>query len=95
MLHSNDVFHHMLEAEFVTLVSLKVPSGLESGFGNFAPPPPPPLCLLTLVSPEEEHVQEWPPPGVAGLLGGVPPPDLEGVGAGQQGGVVLLSKDRQ
>ncbi len=27
MWYSNDMFHHMLKAEFVTLVSLKVPSG--------------------------------------------------------------------
>ncbi len=27
MWYSNDMFHHMFKAEFVTLVSLKVPSG--------------------------------------------------------------------
>ena len=27
MWYSNDMFHYMLKAEFVTLVSLKVPSG--------------------------------------------------------------------
>ncbi len=27
MWHSNDMFHYMFKAEFVTLVTLKVPSG--------------------------------------------------------------------
>ncbi len=28
MVYSNDIFHYMFKAEFVTLVSLKIPSGL-------------------------------------------------------------------
>ncbi len=28
MWYSNDMFHHVFKAEFVTLVSLKVPSGV-------------------------------------------------------------------
>ncbi len=31
MRYSNDIFHYMFKAEFVTLVSLKVPSG-DDGF---------------------------------------------------------------
>ncbi len=31
MWHSNDTFHYMFKAEFVTLVSLKVPPGRDPG----------------------------------------------------------------
>ncbi len=34
MWYSNDMFHYMFQAEFVTLVSLKVPSGRD-GWGGW------------------------------------------------------------
>ncbi len=35
MWHPNDMFHHVFKAEFVTLVSLKVPSGSHFGRALF------------------------------------------------------------
>ncbi len=47
MWYSNDMFHYMFKAEFVTLVSLKVPSGYSTDFSSsqilFVFPPPPRL----------------------------------------------------
>ncbi len=70
MRYSNDMFHHMFKAEFVTLVSLKVPSGSYYYCSTFRCDP----RVVALSSMAENYLT---------VVGGAPKKKKEEVGGGE------------